>query len=192
MKQKTLQILEDLIQRARKLGRFGLDNHISEIGLGFHVRRGSSDELVYVEFDLPDEKERDASLLTLRLFTQHNEPFSFPQLGYLANDPDLSDKFRDFLRDARKSYYSFLNGYPEMIEPGFFEEGVHPTRMDIFNVVIGIISHAKDLKKRQKYEHWARDDIREGVLLQEFSRIVQVLLRWIYQLADRCEQELAC
>jgi len=191
MKKKTRQTLEYLVQKANKLKRFGLDNHISETGLGFHVQRGSTDDLFVVEFDLPDEEKRDASLLTLRLFTQHNESFSFPQLNNLLEDTGLSDDFREFLKTARKAYYTFLNGHPEMIKPGFFEEGAHPTRMEIFNVVLnGTIAHTRDTKKHLKYKLWARDDIRESVLLQEFSRIIHILLKWIYQLAEKCEQEL--
>lgn len=191
MKKKSRDALEHFVQKAQKLERFGLDKHIIETGLGFHVRRNEEDDTSVVEFDLPNEEKRDATLLTLRLFTQHNESFSFPQLSNIAQDMGLTENFRNFLLDSRKAYYDFLNDYPIMIEAGFFEENFHPTRMDVFNVVLnGTLAHTRDAKKRQRYIHWSRDGIRENVLLQAFSRIVQALLRLIYFMSEKCVQEL--
>ena len=83
MKEKTSQALSDLVDRANKLKRYSLEKHIAEIGSGFRGHK-SKDGNWAIEFDIPDEKELDASLLTLRLFTQQKEPFSFHKLEHLA------------------------------------------------------------------------------------------------------------
>ena len=191
MKEKTSQALSDLVDRANKLKRYSLEKHIAEIGSGFRGHK-SKDGNWAIEFDIPDEKELDASLLTLRLFTQQKEPFSFHKLDRLAEDSALSVRLRTCLSDARRKYFNFLKAYPDGIEAGFFEPGLHLTNGDILSVVLnGKLSHTGDPQKRPKFQYWARDGIRANVLMQAFARIVRWVLLLIYQMAELCEQELA-
>lgn len=193
MKERTRRALIEFVEKAQKLQRFGLVEHIRATGRGFRMNNPSGEDNGWiVEFDLPDEKERDASLLTLRMFVQQNESLSFHQLDNLANDPGLTTELSDGLLQARRIYFSYLNGYPKSILAGFFEEGVHPNRQDILKVVMnGGLSHANDYEKRQRYKMWARDDIREAVLLQEFSEIILNILRMIIHVSKLIERHVA-
>jgi hypothetical protein len=191
MKERTRRALEDCIEKAEKLRRMKLDEHIAHTGRGFRANKTENDEWI-MEFDLPDEKERDASLLTFRLFIQHNEDYSFPQMLQLILDQSLSNEFRTEIRIAHHAYYDYINGYPGNIESGFFEQGEHLARGEILNIVMnGGLAHTNDYEKRQKYQHWTRDGIRESVLLQEFSEIVSKILKFIYHVSDLCQEELS-
>jgi hypothetical protein len=191
MREKTRRALAEFVEKAQKLQRFGLIEHIRTTGRGFHINRGSQDSESVIVFDQPDEKERDASLLTFRMFIQQNENFSFHQFDSLASDPTLSNEFRDWLLQMRHAYFDYLNGYPKMILADFFEEGEHPNRHDILKIVMnGGISHANDYEKQKKYKLWARDDIRESVLLQEFSEIMLNILRMIISISEPIEREI--
>lgn len=191
LKESTSRTLQDLIEKANKLKRYGLEKHIVEIGSGFRGQQSEDGSWVF-EFDIPDEKELDASLFTLRLFTQQKEAFSFHRLDRLLKDDGLSASLRTSLSSLRNEYFSFLQAYPTGIEPGFFEPEVHLTNGDIFSVVLnGEMSHTNDPRKRERFQFWTRDGIRLNVLLQAFARIVLRVLLFIYQMAELCEQELA-
>lgn len=191
LKENTRHTLISLIDKANKLKRYGLDRHISATGSGFRMKQ-VEDESWLFEFDLPEEKELDASLLTLRLFIQQNEAFSFPQLHYLAEDDQLSSSLRSGLATIRSTYFDYLNGHPASIKPGFFEPGENPTRGEILTVVLyGGLAHTNDHAKRNRFALWSRDEIRANVLLQVFAQIIRSILLLIYQTANLCEQELS-
>jgi hypothetical protein len=191
VKEETSRALTDLVDRANKLKRYGLERHIAEISSGFRGHE-SEDGSWVIEFDVPDEKELDASLFTLRLFTQQKEPFSFHRLDRLAGDPALSARLRTGLSESRSKYFDFLKAHPHGIEAGFFEPGVHLTNGCILSVVLnGEMSHAHDPIKRPRFQSWTRDRIRANVLLQVFPRLVQGVLLLVYQTAELCAQELA-
>ena len=190
MKEKTSRTLHDLVERASKLKRYGLERHIGEIGSSFWGQMSEDGSWIF-EFDIPDEKELDASLYTLRLFTQQKEAFSFNQLNQIIRDPELSTRGQTGLAALQKEYFDFLQTYPSGIESDFFEPEVHLTNGDIFFVVLSKMSHEYDSIKRQKFQIWSRDGIRANVLLQAFARIVFKVLSIIYRMADLCEEELA-
>jgi hypothetical protein len=191
LKESTSHTLRDLVDKANKLKRYGLEQHIMKVGSGFRGQR-SEDGSWILEFDIPDEKELDASLGTLRLFTQQKEALSFHRLDRLFKDNGLSDSLRSGLISLRKEYFDFLKDFPSGVEPGFFEPEIHLTNGDIFSVVVnGEMSHTGDAKKRKKFQIWTRDDVRANVLLQVFARIVLKILLLIYQTAELCEKELA-
>jgi hypothetical protein len=190
MKEKTSRALHNLIERAGKLKRYSLEKHIAEIGSGF---RGQvmEDGSWTIEFDIPDEKELDASLYTIRLFTQQKEAFSFGQLNQIIKDNELSPNLKTGLASFQKEYFDYLQTHPSGIGLGFFEQGVHLTNEDIFLVVLSKMSHEYDSEKLQKFQLWSRDGIRANVLLQAFARTIFKVLAIIYRMADLCEEELA-
>ena len=191
MKDRTFRALQDFVEKANKLKRYGLDKHIAKIGLGFRGKKSENGGWIF-EFDIPDEKELDASLFTLRLFTQQKEAFSFHGLERLLRDDGLSADLRTSLNSLRREYYDFLQAYPVGIEPGFFEPGIHLTNGDLFAVVLnGGMAHTNDPLKHQRFQFWTRDGMLENVLLQTFARIVLRVLLLIYQMTDLCERELA-
>lgn len=192
MKEKTKRSLTLFVKKAKKLQRFGLIEHITTTDRGFHIGNADQPNNTIVEFDLPDEKERDASLLTLRMFIQQNESFSFHRFESLANDPTLSGEFRNQLLKMRQIYFDYINDYPKRVQPGFFEEGTHPSRHEILKIVMnGGLSHAKDYEAQQKYKLWTRDYVREPVLLQEFSEIILNILIMIIAFSEPIERELS-
>jgi len=189
--EKTRHILEDLIEQAEKLGRFKFNEHVKDLGLGFHMNKQESDSWI-IDFDLPNEKERDATLFTFRLFNQHNEGYSFHRLDELLKNQDLSDEFKNKISTIRHTYFKYLEGFPVSIEANFFEPNKQPTRGDILKTVMngGGLGHTNSAPKREIYKKWTRDEIRENVLLQEFTKIVLTILGFIKDLADATRYEL--
>jgi hypothetical protein len=191
VREKTRRAIEDLVEMADRLQRHRFDEHVREVGLGFRVER-QEDNGWLVEFGVPDEKERDAMLYVFRLFDQQNEAFSFHHLNDLARDPQLSEEYRNGLREIQQTYSDYLAGYPENIAPGFFEDEERPTRGDIMRVVMnGYLGHRRDQEKRKRFKTWARDDIRANVLAQEFAKVVYSVLGLIQRLSALSKQELA-
>lgn len=190
MKDKTKRALQDLVEKASKLKRYDLIGHMQNIGFGFRanvIEDGSWE----IEFDQPDEKDLDASLLTFRLFLQKGEPFSFYKFDYLSQDTSLSKSFRAEITKAQTGFLEYIYGYPLDIEPNFFNEGEYPTREEILNVVLnGNLSHTKNYQLRRKYETWSRDGIRRNVLHQVFTRTVLHVMALIISVAEKAESEL--
>jgi len=192
MKEKTKRTIENLIKQAERLERHNFQKHILEVGYGFRGNQNESGEW-NIEFDIPDEGELDKTILVFRLFNQHNEAYSFHQLDKLiANDSEMSNDFKKKVNEIRKKYFDYLNGYPESIEANFFEDGVQPSRGDILKVVMNGsgLAHDNDLVRSEIYTYWARDGIRKYVLLQEFTKIVLVILLLIQDLSKISKQEL--
>lgn len=187
MKNETRQILKNIIDRSRKLKKHGLEKHIKDTGFRFYVQPNGN-----VKFNEIDEKESDASILSLRLFTQGRDKFSFSQLEDIAKDTGLSNDFREFLHQVRDEFFEFINGYPQSIKPGFFEAGKHLSRKDIYDVVMyGSLRGAHHVSQEERYKLWTKDPIKEGVLLNvAFPPILIGLLLLIYKLAEKCEEEL--
>lgn len=191
MKESTRRALVDQAEIAARLEHYRFDEHIRELGLGFHMERDDEDDSWTIEFDLPDDKERDATLYTFRLFDQQNEAFSFHGLKKISGDPGLSGEYRQGILHLRDAYFAYLQDTPEGVEAGFFEDGLNPTRGEIMRVVMnGALGHRRDHSKRERYLTWTRDDIRKAVLHQEFSKIVYVVLGMIKQLLVLTRDEL--
>ena len=128
--EKTIHLLEDLIEQAEKLERLEFHEHVKKSGLGFNMIKQEDDSWV-IDFGLPDEKERDATLFTFRLFNQHNEGYSFHRLDQLLKNQYLSDDFKNKISSIRQAYFQYLDGFPVSIKPDFFEAGKQPTRGEI-------------------------------------------------------------
>jgi hypothetical protein len=184
LKARTRQHLKTFLEKADKLKSFAFEAHVKRVGFGWRTYRGEHGGHV-VEFDLPDEKERDAFLLTFRLFIQQNEPISFHRLDSIGNDPGISGALKEKLLESRGDFFEYLDGYPAYISDLF---GPQPTRGEILKVVLyGHLAHTKD---KRRYKEWARDDIRESILLQAFTQITLVLLFMIYAVAESIRSEL--
>ena len=187
MRKETKYALELIVDKANKLREFGFEQHVQETGLNFHIERNHDDTLT-LEFDLPDEKERDAFLLTFRLFYQKNEPISFQNLTNLACDPGLSQRWRNEATRLRQEYYNYLSGYSDYTVELF--EG-HPTRLQMLVTgLYGGLAHANNPNRVQKFQEWTRDDVRAFLFQQEFARILLNILGLIYQLAEISSEEL--
>jgi hypothetical protein len=187
MQEQTKKILEVLIDKAHKIIDYKFDEHVKQTGLNFQMTRAAGDDYV-IEFGLPEGKELDAIVLTLRLFTQPNEPFSFENIHGLLRDGSLSNEFRQELISIRRAYFAYLNSHSEYTVELF--EG-HPTRREIFQTVLyGNLAHLNDPKTVQRFQNWSRDEIRASLLIQEFTSITLQLLVFIKQLASLSESEL--
>jgi hypothetical protein len=191
MNERTKRALEDLIDQAERLERHKFPEHIMKVGLGFQGNQQENGEWE-IKFGVPDEGELDKTILPFRLFNQHNETYSFHQLDRLVNDSGLSNDFKEGVLKIRKKYFDYLTGYPESIGMNFFQDSIRPSRDDIFKVVMNGsgLAHTNDTVKRETYKYWARDEIRRSVLLQEFTKIVLVILLLINDLSEISKQEL--
>jgi hypothetical protein len=187
MDKGTKQKLELIVEKANKLRDFSFEQHVAQIGLNFKLDH-QQDGSWLLEFGIPDTKERDAFLLTFRLFYQKNESISFPNLLVLLKDPRLSDEFRNQVAAVHQDYFDYINGYSEYTVNLF--EG-HPTRKEMIDVgLYGGLAHTNRPERIEQYRVWARDDIRASLFEQEFSRFLVYILSLIYQLADSCQNEL--
>lgn len=190
MNQRTRTALEDIIAGAQTLREYGFTEHAVSIGRGFRVSRINDDEWE-IEFDLPDNALRDASVRAFRLFLLYREDYSFHRINRLATDPQLSADCSGALLQIRRSYFDSLNSSPAGIESGFFEEGSDPTRGEILDVVLnGALFHTHNSPERRRYRLWTRDGIRASVLHQEFTQIMVFILGLIDRLYDLSEAEL--
>ena len=162
------------------------------VGLGFSINRAEDGEGWITEFGQADEKERDAFLLTFRLFIQQNEPISFHGLKGLRNSPELSDGWRNKVGQAVQAYFKYYNEYPANIQDLW---GKRPTHGEILDTVLnGALGHTglneQYRHKRERFREWTRDGIRENVLLQAFTHIVVSISQLIYHVADLTDTEL--
>jgi len=191
MEQGTWLALTQLVEHANKLTQYGFTQHAIEAGLGFHAARDAEGGWE-IEFALPDDKERDATLLTFRRFLLRREAYSFHNFERIASDTGLTMGFRNGLIRIRQSFLAYLSGHPSQIEVGFFEEGVAPTRGEILDTVLNAaFFHTDESPKRGRYQNWCRDDIRASILHQAFTRIVVTVLELIEQAAVLARNELA-
>jgi hypothetical protein len=192
MNEKTKRAIENLIKQAERLERHNFQQHIVQVGFGFQGSQKENGEWD-IEFDIPDEGELDKTVPAFRLFNQQNEDYSFHKLANLVvKDSGLSNEFKKNAIEIRKKYFDYLDGHPESIEEGFFEEGTKPSRGDILKVVMygSGLAHDNDPVRSETYTHWSRDDIRKYVLIQEFSKIVFVILSLIKDLSEISKREL--
>jgi hypothetical protein len=190
MNQRTRTALSNLVNAARILRDYGFTQHAIGRTDGFSAVQNDDGDWE-IDFYLPNELERDATLLTLRLFLQFSEDYSFHRLNRLANDPQLTPEYSASIREIRQSYFEYVNDSPEGVEAGFFEDSVDPSRAEILNVVInGNLAHTHGYQNRQLYLVWTRDPIRTAVLYQVFSRIILVILNHVERLAELTELEL--
>lgn len=122
MKENTSRTLQDLVEKANKLKKYGLERHIAKIGFGFRGRQSDDGSWVF-EFDVPDNKELDATLFTLRLFTQQKERFSFHRLDQLIKDDEIPSGLRTSLASLRNEYFDFIKAYLLELNQAFLSQG---------------------------------------------------------------------
>lgn len=187
MEDATRHTLSKIVEKAEKLRRFGFEKHIREVGLGF---RGSKndDGTWEIELGVPDEKERDAFILTFRLFYQKNEPISLFNLDKVCTDINLSTDFKSKILEIRSLFLEFLDGSSEYTVH-LFED--HPTRRDMFEAYFyGMLLHTNSQSDEVRFKHWTRDDLRRDLFEQEISRFLLYVLELIYSLENCCIEEL--
>ncbi|HNB52584.1 MAG TPA: hypothetical protein PK530_11605 [Anaerolineales bacterium] len=187
MKDETRFVLRLLVEKAHKIRDFNFDQHVKNIGLNWNAKKMEQGEWE-IGFGLPDVKELDAFLLTFRLFIQKNESISFPNLHGLLRDKGLSQELQEGIKTVRRAYFDYLNSYSNYTVNLF--EG-HPTRLQMLETVLyGGLAHGNDLETIQRYQYWSRDDVRSGLLIQEFTTILLHVLGFINFIADLSEKEL--
>jgi len=187
MDDKTITALQLIVEKANKLRRFNFEQHDKDTGFRFSIDFEEGERYT-ITFDLPEEKERDAFILTFRLFFQDNELISFPKINSLSQDPDLSTSWKESMSNIRSNYFGYINGHSRQTVELF--EG-QPSREEMLRIgLYGGLAHANDPGKIQQYEEWANDNIKASVFEQEFSRILVTILGFIYQLSAITIEEL--
>lgn len=187
MQDETRQTLQLIVDKAEKLRGYAFERHVSETGLDFSAQR-LPDDTWEITFGLPDEKERDAFLLTFRLFYQRNELMSFLRLEDLLKDKDLSKEFKNVTTQVRATFLGYLQGHSQYTVELF--EG-QPTRKEMIDVgLYGGLAHANNPDTVAQYRQWTRDEVRAALFHQEFTKFLVVILGMIYSLADAARAEL--
>lgn len=192
MRDTTSAILKTFVEKANKLKALGFEQHVKETGMGFRFNREPNSEVWTAEFDQVGLMERDAFLLTFRLFILQNEPISFHQIKKFINSPELSSEWRADVGKAIRDFFEYYKGYPENIQDLW---GKRPSRMEIVDTVLnGNLAHTALGRtygeKRRRFEEWTRDPLRKEILFQTFTGIVLIVSAYIYRIADRTAIEL--
>jgi len=184
---KTKDTLQLIVDKANKLRSFGFEKHVDETGFGFSIEH-EKDDLYTMVFDLVEEKERDAFLLTFRFFIQKNEPSSFQNLDNLSHSPGLSKQWIVESQRIKKDYLDYLEGYSKQTVELF--DG-HPSRLDMLLAgLYGGLVHANTPKLVKQFNKWTRDEVRASIFEQQFTLILISILGLIYKLGDISENEL--
>lgn len=187
MNKSARELLEIYISKSNKLSSFNFDKHVQTIGLGFSAKKNDSDEWEW-KFDLPDDKERDAFLMTFRLFIQKNEEISFSGISELCKNSDLSDNWKNEATKVISIYKEYINGFPSPTG-GFFPG--NPTRWDIMSSILyGEIAHTNNKKAIENLKKWKVDEIREFVLYQEFTKIITRVFTLIEYISHISQEEI--
>lgn len=177
--------MENFVKRTERLERSSWAKRIAAQGgtdLSMSFGTGGSS----MSHNLPNEEELDAFLLTGRMFVQNNDPVSFGNMGKLEGDPDVSEGWKDRVRNARAE----LNGYLDSAS-NFNIDGVARTHRDIFKIFLyGGLAHT-DATLAPIYELWKSNPLGYPLIEQRFHGILGRIMYAATYLAHFTRLELA-
>jgi hypothetical protein len=174
--EQGLRLLRVFNAKAERLNRRGFlaSFRAGNTGYDWHWRRG---EEVRMERYLPNEDERDAYVLTLRLFVQDRDGFSFRRLErlypHLGVAPDLVER----VRAVRTRVNAYLDAPSQVIL-----NHREPTRREIFEVFLyGGLAHT-DPDKWAVFEAWREHAIQWPLVEESFTRTATQVTEGIFQM----------
>jgi hypothetical protein len=187
MEKETKRLLELIVEKGNKLHEFAFEKHVEEKGLNIKGTRQADDSWL-LEFGIPDVKDRDAFLLTFRLFYQENEPISFHKLHIILLDKSLSDGYRNKVAEVQKAFFTYIQDYSPLTVEIF--DG-RPTRKLMIDVgLYGGLAHTNNPNRVIHFNSWTSEPIHAQLFEQEFTRFLVHILGFIYYLADLTLTEL--
>ncbi|MBW4538198.1 MAG: hypothetical protein KME43_03520 [Myxacorys chilensis ATA2-1-KO14] len=185
MDAKTRETLELFVEKARVLEDRSFTKLIMEHGLSFEIKVGSSSQ---IEHTIPERESIKASIVTLRMFVQNNDPISIENISNLLNEPTLSREWKELFiekRDQLNSYLDHSGGIGIVVDEKEF------TNREIFDTfVYGSIAHSAK-NHRPRYQQWkSLGRLSFSIDEYAFAVIVMDILTLIWEIADATELEL--
>jgi hypothetical protein len=183
MKPESKKLLEDFIERAEHIRNFSYFEGKENIA-GFDVKEVNGEQ--QIDFYQPSVEQRDAILMHLRLFLQDKDRISIRKLANLVNDPDISIKWKEEVKEIREGLNIRLD---ELVSDG--QKGKLNNR-DILNMFLfGKIAHDNPNDESNKlYQKWITNDTEYEILHNVFHVVLIHLLTAILNISSASKEEL--
>jgi hypothetical protein len=184
LKEESRKILERFIEKAdyiESLSYLDEGEHI----LGMTAQK--TDQGWEVTFAQPSDEQRDALLLTLRLFVQDKDQISIRRLSGLYSDPGISGVWKDEHREIRAKLNHRLQQTAAEGRKGKI------TYWDVFRIFLyGKIAHDNpDNESRKLFEKWVTDPMEFEILHSTFHEVVIWMVTAIINISWTSKEELA-
>ena len=165
IKPETHKRLKDFIERAEKIRRFSYFDGKERIA-GFEINKINDNW--QVDFYQPNDEQRDALVLNLRLFLQDKDGISIRKLSEVSSDPGLSVEWKTEF----ESYRNRLNFRLDNIALERNQENI--TYRDILKMFLfGKIAHDRsDDEANKLYQKWVVGKTDYEVLHNLFHRVL--------------------
>jgi hypothetical protein len=139
-----------------------------------------------VEFHAPPDEERDALLLTLRLFVQPGDSVSFDAMTKVLDDPGVSDIWKTEFKEAVREYQERLARVAVETPTGqMISHG------DVFTMFLhGEIAHVKQNPARAMFKQWVSNAEEEAVLGDTFHQVIIWTAAKAMNIARASQEEL--
>jgi hypothetical protein len=183
VKDETRAILERVVEKAARIERSGFMAYLARHPIRLEVGRLS------MKLHRPDDDARDALLLTLRFFTQRNEPTSFQRLEKLV-DPGLSASWHSRFKAINRSVNRSLGATIGTIRTR--DKVYSPSNREVLETFLyGGLAHANKPAAVARYREWAQVPNFHSFLEFRFMEAIRRVLVHIRLLSELCEAELA-
>lgn len=187
MQNETRASLQFFIEKAHELRLCNFAKYLTDgRKVNLHISI-SSEHGEKVEYTGPDDEAMRAFLLTLRFFIQDRDRMSFRYLAEtVRNDPGLSARWRQEIKEARDHLTQYLNGRNTPIivyEPP-------PTRKEILDTFIyGHMAHSEE-RYRDQFKRWRQNEILFSSYKMDFQCTLFTMFSLIMYISELSEQEL--
>jgi hypothetical protein len=186
VKEDSRRRLKEFVERATYLESLSyLDNRESIAGVNVTLDPDGSRR---IDFFQPTDEQRDALLLTLRLFVQDKDGISLRRMADLHGDPGISEAWKTEHSRMR----TWLNG--RLDEAAAERDGVVVLRhRDVLNAVLyGKLAHYQpDDPDARRYREWTKDEMATKLLHSQFHKVVVWVIAAIINVSRASQEELA-
>lgn len=184
MKPETKKRLEDFVERAEEIRTYSYFDGGKNI-VGFEVGVGEGGKELQADFYQPNNEQRAAIVLNLRLFFQDKDGISIRKMADLCNDPDISIEWKKEFSFYRNSLNLF---YDEIVVEGDKGKLTNKNILDMF--LYGKIAHNVNDDTRKSFQQWVTNDIEYEILHNMFHTILVKVLTIILNISSACKEEL--
>jgi hypothetical protein len=165
-----IETLRIFVSRSERLLRSRLSQNIlsNQLGYTFTWVEGIGS---HVEYPDCNEDDRDAFILSLRLFIQNNDRISIYNVSNVIESLPLSESNKQIFQEQRTELNRYLDS-----PPIFTAAGTPETNRELLNVLVyGEFSHL-DSKLRPLFLKWVDDPIVWPHMQTQFLMICQAII----------------
>jgi hypothetical protein len=172
---RTLRVFNDKAERLNRSG-FLASYRAGNRGYDRHWRQG---EEFQMERHLPSEDERDAFVLTLRLFVQDRDGFSFRRIDKLYGSLPLTPDLPERIREIRRRVNRYLDAPSNII----LDHRI-PLRREVFDVFLyGGLAHT-DPDKWAVFERWREHALQWSLVEEDFTLTATQVTQGIFLMRE--------